>query len=134
MKVNLDNVISMLELVNIADALAYFNKKTKRFSHISKYSDMTDDEKAKMLENCIELPTKKDIDEEHGMVEDFIKGIKDVELYNQLQATLNEQEAFRRFKTTCINLGIFGDWYGFREKKYKEIAIEWCNKNNIKFA
>ena len=133
MKVKLDDVIEMLEFVNDGmDSSAYYNDNTNEFIYIGDYSDMSEDEKEEIYDNCIVLPTKYYIDE-YGMMEEFIETIEDVRLYNQLQIAINGRGAFRRFKDTCINFDIIEDWYKFRNEKYKEIAIEWCNKNNIKF-
>ncbi|MEH7302773.1 UPF0158 family protein [Neobacillus drentensis] len=41
--------------------------------------------------------------------------------------------AFRRFKDNIIDLGLEDQWYSYRSKCYKEIAIEWCRENNIEF-
>ena len=78
------------------------------------------------------LPSKYDI-HEYSMMEDFIETIDDVKLYNQLCIAINGPGAFRRFKDTCINFEIIEDWYKFRDKKYKEIAINWCKENNIDY-
>lgn len=133
MKVKLDDVIEMLEFVNDGmDSSAYYNDKTNEFIYIGDYSDMSEDEKEEIYDNCIGLPTKYYIDE-YSMMEEFIETIEDARIYNQLQIAINGRGAFRRFKDTCINFDIIEDWYKFRDEKYKEIAIEWCNKNNIKF-
>ena len=53
------------------------------------------------------------------------------ELYNWFFISLYGKGAFRRFKDTCSNFNIINDWYNFRNGRYKEIAINWCKKNNI---
>ncbi len=78
------------------------------------------------------LPTKNDINEYEMMVE-FADTIEDSKLQNQLYISLNGSGAFKRFKDTCINYDIIDDWYNFRDKKYKDIAINWCQENNIKY-
>ena len=78
------------------------------------------------------LPTKNDINEYEMMVE-FADTIEDSKLQNQLYISLNGSGAFKRFKDTCINYDIIDDWYKFRDKKYKDIAINWCQENNIKY-
>ncbi len=133
MKVKLDDVIEMLEFVNDGmDSSAYYNDKTNEFIYIGDYSDLSEDEKEEIYDNCIELPTKYDIDE-YSMMEEFIETIDDERLYNQLYIAINGKGAFRRFKDTCINFDIIDDWYKFRDEKYKEIAIEWCQDNNIEY-
>ena len=78
------------------------------------------------------LPTKNDINE-YEMMGEFVDTIEDVRLQNQLYISLNGSGAFRRFKDTCINYDIIDDWYKFRDEKYKDIAINWCQENNIKY-
>lgn len=69
---------------------------------------------------------------EYEMMVEFVETIEDTRFQNQLYISLNGG-AFRRFKDTCINFNMIDDWYKFRDKKYKEIAINWCKENNIKF-
>ena len=95
-------------------------------------SDISEEEQEEIYDEYIGLPTKYDIDE-YSMMEDFIETIEDERLYNQLLISIHGKGAFRRFKDTCINFGIIDDWYKFRDKKYKDIAIKWCEENNIEF-
>ena len=32
-----------------------------------------------------------------------------------------------------LYLNIIQDWYDFRDKKYKQIAIEWCEQNELEY-
>ena len=41
--------------------------------------------------------------------------------------------AFRRFKDYCFDVNIIQDWYKFKEERYKQIAIEWCEQNDLKY-
>ena len=101
-------------------------------SNIGDYENLNEDELDELFENSIMLPTRYDINE-YKMMEDFVETIEDSRLQNQLYISLNGSGAFRRFKETCINFDIINDWYKFRDEKYKEIAINWCKENNIKF-
>lgn len=133
MKVKLEDVIDALEFINSGmDSSAYYDDKKNEFIYISEYSDITAEECDEIYDNCIGLPTKYYIDE-YEMMEEFIETIEDVNTYNNLEIAISGKGAFRRFKDTCINYEIIDDWYKFRDSKYKEIAIEWCNKNNIEF-
>lgn len=67
------------------------------------------------------------------MMQEFIETIENYLIYNKLLSAINSRGAFRRFKDTCIDLDIIDDWYKFRDEKYREIAINWCKENNIKF-
>lgn len=133
MKVKLDDVVEALDFVN-TEHDAYYNplKNEIFYSDIGDYTDLNEDELDELFENSIGLPTQYEINE-YSMMEEFIETIEDVKLYNQLQIAINGRGAFRRFKDTCINFDIIEAWYKFRDKKYKCIAIEWCNDNNINY-
>ena len=126
--IKLNEVIDGLEFVNSGlDTNAYFNPDKNEIFYIGEY-DTYDDE----FEESIMLPIKYEIDE-YSMMEDFIETIDDVKLYNQLCIAITGPGSFRRFKDTCINFEIIEDWYKFRDKKYREIAINWCRENNIDY-
>lgn len=134
MKVKLDAIIEALEFVNFGmDTSAYLNPKTYEIVYIDEFTEeLSEEEKEKIYDEYLELPTKYDIDE-YNMMEDFIETIDDDRLYNQLYIAINGSGAFRRFKDTCINFDVIDDWYKYRDEKYKELAIEWCNDNNIEY-
>lgn len=126
--IKLNEVIDGLEFVDSGlDTNAYFNPDKNEIFYIGEY-DTYDDE----FEESIMLPSKYEI-HEYSMMEDFIETIDDVKLYNQLCIAITGPGSFRRFKDTCINFEIIEDWYKFRDKKYREIAINWCKENNIDY-
>ena len=129
--VKLNDIIDALEFVNMGiDSYAYFNPKENEIFYVNEYNNF--EEQEELIEESIGLPTKFQIDE-YSMMEEFIETIDDVKLYNQLCIAINGSGAFRRFKDTCINYEIIEDWYKFRDQKYKELAINWCEENNIKY-
>ena len=133
MKIKLDDVIDALEIVNDGINCYYIPETAEIFvSNIKNWGKSNGDELDELFENSIMLPTKNDINEYEMMVE-FADTIEDSKLQNQLYISLNGSGAFKRFKDTCINYDIIDDWYNFRDKKYKDIAINWCQENNIKY-
>lgn len=133
MKVKLSEVIDALDFTN--DEIEYYYNPTNGeifMSNIGNYENLNEDELDELFEKSIMLPTRYDINE-YEMMEDFAETIEDTRLQNQLYISLNGSGAFRRFKDTCINFDIIDDWYKFRDEKHKEIAINWCKENNIKF-
>lgn len=133
MKVKLSEVIDALDFTN--DEIEYYYNPINGeifMSNIGDYENLNEDELDELFEKSIMLPTRYDINE-YEMMEDFAETIEDTRLQNQLYISLNGSGAFRRFKDTCINFDIIDDWYKFRDEKYKEIAINWCKENNIKF-
>ena len=133
MKVKLSKVVDAMNSVNDETEYYYNPDKEEIFmSNIGDYENLNEDELDELFEKSIMLPTRYDINE-YEMMEDFVETIEDIRLQNQLYTSLNGSGAFRRFKDTCINSDIINDWYKFRDEKYKEIAINWCKENNIKF-
>lgn len=133
MKVKLNEIIDALDFTN-NEIEYYYNPDNGEIfmSNIGDYEGLNEDELDELFEKAIMLPTRYDINE-YEMMEDFTVTIEDTRLQNQLYISLNGSGAFRRFKDTCINFDIIDDWYKFRDEKYKEIAINWCKENNIKF-
>lgn len=131
MKIELDKVVEALKFTNI-EIKYYYNPDTEEIfmSNIGEFENLTEDELDELFEKSIILPTRYYINE-YKMMQDFVKTIKDKKIKNQLYNSLYGKGAFRRFKDTCSNFNIINDWYNFKNGRYKEIAINWCKKNNI---
>ncbi|HBK53079.1 UPF0158 family protein [Syntrophomonas wolfei] len=54
-------------------------------------------------------------------------------IMNELLYAIRGRGAFRRFKDKVQRLGIQQQWDKFREEAFKEIAIDWCEYNNIPY-
>jgi hypothetical protein len=80
----------------------------------------------------IDLPTKFDIDE-YSIMEKFCLSIDDSEMSDDLYGAIKGSGAFRRFKDAINEYDIADDWYKYRNDALKEIAIEWCQDNDIEF-
>lgn len=88
-----------------------------------------DDDKGKY----IALPSKFDIINEYSMMERFALSVDD-EISDYLQTAIKGRGAFRQFNDGVSRFGIEEDWYEFRDEKYKELAIDWCEDNNIRYV
>jgi len=84
------------------------------------------------FEDFKELPSKYEIDE-YKMIKDFCLTVKDEKIQNILLITIEGKGAFRRFKDAVIELNIEIDWYSYRDSRYKELAIAWCQNNDIEY-
>lgn len=82
--------------------------------------------------NYIELPTKFDI-HEYSIMERFCLSLNDTEMHNTLYSLIKGRGAFQRFKDAIHDYDIADDWYKYRNDALKEIAIEWCQENDIEF-
>lgn len=129
----------MLKISKIIDGLdmnsdeieVYFNLKNQELVMSYNYELYEEDEET-FNDVLIRLPNQYEI-HEYSMMESFMETIDDNILYNQLLIAIHGSGAFRRFKDTCINFNVIDKWYKYRDKKYKEIAIKWCNNNEIEY-
>jgi len=80
--------------------------------------------------NYIALPTKFDINE-YSIMEKFCLSLNDDEMSDTLYSLIKGSGAFRHFKDAIHDYGIADNWYKYRNDTLKEIAIEWCEENNI---
>ena len=85
------------------------------------------------FENYIELPTKHDINE-YEIMEDFCQIVSDQQKQDTLLRAIKGKGAFRRFKDIVIEFQIEDQWYSYRDKRLKQIAIEWCQDNNVRYT
>lgn len=131
--VTLSKIIEGLEMVNdITDCYYNPNKDEIFLSDIGEYENLTEDEIDELFEKSIILPTQYEINE-YQIMTDFIEIIENEKIKEKLQNIIQGKGAFRRFKDYCFQVNIIQDWYRFKEKKYKEIAIEWCKQNGLKY-
>ena len=84
------------------------------------------------FENYIELPTKYEVNE-YEIIEDFCLTVSNQRKQESLLRAIKGKGAFRRFKDKIIDLEMEDEWYSYREKHFKQIAIEWCQDNEINF-
>jgi len=78
------------------------------------------------------LPSRYDVNTYDLMVR-FSLSIEDQQISDDLYNTLKGNGAFRRFKNKIRTYGIEMQWYAYRDKKIKAIAIEWCEANGIDY-
>ena len=80
----------------------------------------------------IALPNQFDINE-YEIMEDFCGNLDNQRIRNDLLNAIAGRGAFRRFKDTIIQYNIEKQWYSFRDMAYKNIAIQWCEENDIEY-
>ncbi len=131
--VSLEKIIEGLEMVDDITDCYYNSEKDEIFlSNIGEYEDLNEDEIDELFEKSIILPTQYEINEYQMMVE-FIETIKEEKIKDTLSRLIQGKGAFRRFKDYCLDINIIQDWYKYKDEKYKEIAIDWCKQNELKY-
>jgi hypothetical protein len=76
------------------------------------------------------LPTKFDV-HEWSIMQDFAHSVESVGIREDLLHAIHGAGAFRMFKDTIRRHGIEPLWFEFRSEALKQIAIEWCEENQI---
>ncbi|TXK80652.1 UPF0158 family protein [Paenibacillus sp. N3.4] len=68
---------------------------------------------------------------EYEIIEEFIGILSEVEVREELFGAIQGRGAFRRFKDGIIEHDVEKQWYEFKEKKLKELVIEWCEAKDL---
>jgi Uncharacterised protein family (UPF0158) len=76
------------------------------------------------------LPTKYDV-HEWGIMMEFSRSLESDEISNDLLRAIHGARAFRNFKDTVRRLEIEPAWYAFRSGALRQIAVDWCEENQI---
>jgi hypothetical protein len=150
-KVNLSDIIDGMESQSDENS-SYLDKETGEVVLVSEYDMQTAEDDEPLEEypeweqeqiavareiidetgRYLELPTKFDINE-YEIMERFCLSLEDPRMRELLSAKIKGSGAFRRFKDALYQNGIEHDWFTYRNKAYREIAIEWCQENDIEF-
>ena len=84
------------------------------------------------VDNYIALPNYFEI-KDSDIMEEFIETISNNNKRHQLENCMWQKGMYRKFKDKLIEIGLESDYYKFYDEKLKEIAIEWCNDNNLEY-
>jgi hypothetical protein len=76
------------------------------------------------------LPTKDDLDE-YRLMEKFSLSLEDPKTSEILYCAIKGRGAFRRFKDALHRLNLTAEWYAYREAPVRQVAIDWCELNEI---
>lgn len=74
----------------------------------------------------IQLPVKDESYELNIMME-FCNSFSDIKVPDKVE---NEED----LKKIIQDKELLSEWYDYREYREREIAIEWCNENNIEYV
>jgi len=76
------------------------------------------------------LPTKCDV-HEWGIMQDFSSSVESDDIRDELSRAIHGAGAFRNFKDTVRRRGIESAWFVFRAQALRQIALDWCEENQI---
>jgi hypothetical protein len=148
--VKLDDLITEIEM-QMDETLTYINTLTGEVITLSR-EEMRAAEDEEPLENYPDWQRKnieqaikiiEDEDEayldftlrnefhEYEIVEEFIGILSEAEVREKLFGAIQGRGAFRRFKDGIREHDVEKQWYEFKEKKVKELVIEWCEEKDL---
>jgi hypothetical protein len=78
----------------------------------------------------VRLPTKFDV-HEWAIMEDFSNSVKSTPIREELLRAIHGKGAFRMFKDTLQRHNVESAWFEFRAEALKQIAVEWCEENQV---
>src|SRR5580658_4997854 len=76
------------------------------------------------------LPTKFDV-HEWEIMHDFSLAVGSDGIRGDLLRAIHGAGAFRNFKDVVRRLGIESAWFAFRADAMRQIALDWCEENQI---
>jgi hypothetical protein len=76
------------------------------------------------------LPSKFDV-HEWSIMQDFALSIEPGEIRDDLLDAIHGAGAFRNFKYALRVHRIESDWFEFRTNALRQIAIDWCKRNDV---
>ena len=153
MKVNISDVIECIEFEN-ENLNHYYNKNTgiiiyKESSETANYSaadynriNEFEEWERELIEslydlennpdNYIKLPGEEEISELNMMI-NFCNSFNDFSIDEIVNKNTDDIKKVQKIKKLIEEKNMLNDWYDFREQTEKQIAIDWCNKNNIEY-
>jgi hypothetical protein len=78
----------------------------------------------------LELPGRFEINE-WDMMRDFALGLDNEAHAEMLLKAIDGKGAFRYFKDRIHELGLADAWYKFRDRQYRQAALDWCEAKGI---
>lgn len=135
MKIKLKLVIQAIEEASDSYTLFYDTKEEKT---VYLPDEFVTGERDTMLEDLIEnnrsrflrFPDKYEI-HEYSIMEQYIDWLPRGKVKTELSSAICGKGAFRRFKATLRYHGVEQQWYDFKAEALREMAIRWCEENEL---
>ena len=124
MKISLNEVIEAIE--DAGEETRYFyvipEEKIIAAEECEDYDDY----------DLIALPDKSERDDYRTM-ERFIKTVEDETAAEWLTNAIKGRGAFRRFRGTLERFHLTSEWYDYRDRSIRVLAMRWCEDNGIEY-
>lgn len=80
----------------------------------------------------ISLPSQFDINEWNIMMR-FSLSLDNEKMSDRLYDMIHGRGAFRRFKDAIIDYDLEKQWFAYKDKALRKIAVEWCEEHEIPY-
>ena len=134
-----------MELKKLLDAMetdadrfyVYYDTKNEKLVYLKTYrcARIEADNLREQIKNepnrFIRIPTK--YMHEYKAIESFVNTLPESEIQRELADAIQGKGAFSRFKQTIRLYGIEQQWYTYREKTFREVAVRWCLEHEVEF-
>ena len=138
MKVKLQELVDMFDSISDFEHIVY-DKQENDFIFIdsnimsmAEYEEIIDKIDRDEEDRYYYLPSTYEFHDSE-VIEEYIGNIKNEYIQEELEESFYGRGKYRRFRDTLRKYRIEDDYYNFREKYLKDMAIEWCKKNSIEY-
>nr|WP_144926369.1 UPF0158 family protein [Paenibacillus bovis] len=124
------------EIVFMSEELLMMAEDREEFDHLSDWQQGEMEIAIDIEENFekyAQLPTSYDIND-YDIMERFCYNVSDDTKRDTLLSVIKGKGAFKRFRDNVERFGLVDEWYAYREEKYKEIAVEFCEKHDVEYT
>jgi len=128
-KINLSELVDNMDLQS-DEVTCYFDPVENTFY----FDGLGLDENISSIEDrLLALPSQYEI-HEYRIMEKFSHSQENNEVHDRLIKAISGRGAFRCFKDSIFDLDIEDQWYAYRDKAFKEIAVDWCEENQLEMS
>lgn len=137
MWINLKTVIDEIERAS-DNCMSFYDVEEKKTVYL--WDEPFDREENERLAEQIEeapdrylrFPTKYEI-HEYRMIRDFVSALPEGDARRELAFAIQGKGAFRRFRQGILYHRIEKQWFEYRDRAFRELAIAWCKENGLEY-
>lgn len=131
----LDNILEALDFAN-DEAIWYACLETGETCLAMEDGWLSDDDEAFDPDEAegtwVELPNRFEIDD-WGTMRDFAD-LQEAGLRNRLLNIIHHRSAYGNFRDECARCGMLSDYYVFRDRRHRRVAIAWLERNGCEWT
>ena len=116
---------------NSVDNALYYSKSLNKIVFID-FNRIHEFDQEQVFSDLIALPDINRVNPIQIM-KDYTDTIADNTIANSLRISLKGPDLYNKFAEMLENYDLFNDYFEYEDERYKEVAREWCEENNIKY-